>query len=237
MRRLISLLLWLLTATVALAADPQQPGNFVAHYTMYKGNMILGDVRRSLSAANDGKFLFESAMHSTGLVAVFVKDQVNERSLWTYQNNKIKPVQYSYDKTGGRKERHVNLVFDWKKGIAKNTAPGADDEIPIEPGTYDQLVYQLALMYDLQQGKTELTYPMVDTHKFKTYQFRIAGEETLETPLGALKTVKVERVPQADGKKTILWCASSLKYLPVRIEEAQKDGDQFSILIRSVEGL
>ncbi|MEW6352971.1 MAG: DUF3108 domain-containing protein [Pseudomonadota bacterium] len=224
----------LLFITYTACAAPQP---FSARYVMSKGNITLGEVHRSLAPDEDGKFVFASTMQPGGLLAAFVKDQIAERSVWTYQNNQIKPLQYSYEKTGGKKERRISVTFDDKHGVAKITSAGETSNIAIEPRTYDQLLYQLAMMYDLQQGKRELTYPMVDTHKFKTYHFKVDGEENVDTPLGEIKTLKVQRIMAPDQKITTLWCAPSLSYLPVRIEERGKDGDEFTILIRSVEGL
>ena len=105
------------------------------------------------------------------------------------------------------------------------------------PDAQDKLSYQLAIMYDLQNGKTEFEYSIADKRKFKNYYFKVVGNEDIATPLGSLQTVKIERVMEKGEKSTVLWCAPSLGFLPVRIEQNEKGGDEFSLMIKSVEGL
>lgn len=230
----IPALLSALASTLAFA-DPQVT-HFTAEYTMSRGNITIGEVERSLRSAGNGKLSFTSDMHATGFVASFVKDEVSERSLLSYAGTQLKPDSYTYNKSGGKKSRHLNLSFDWAKGLVQNTVAGKEWELPLVEGAQDKLSYQLAIMNDLQRGATELVYPIADKNKFKTYRFKVAGKETLETAMGSLETVRVERIVETDGKSTTLWCAPSLNYLPVRIEQNEK-GDEYSMAIRSVSGL
>lgn len=231
---LIILLLLSFAATLASAA-PQLSG-FTASYTLSKGTLTVGELQRSLTPLDDGKFKFESAMHVTGLVAVFVKDELSESSVWSYHNEQIRPHTYTYSKTGGKKKAQLKFDFDWENHLLKNTVAGTEWELPLPTGAQDKISYQLAIMRDLALGKTEFEYPIADKKKFKTYRFKVIGKETLDTPLGSLETIKVQRIMESNAKATVLWCAPSLQYLPVRIEQNEKDGDEFSLLIQSVTG-
>jgi hypothetical protein len=234
-RSIFILLLLSFTSTLAFAA-PQIP-SFTATYTLSKGNITIGNLRRSLAPAEDGNLKFESAMHVTGFVAVFVKDELSESSLWSYRNEQVRPQTYTYSKTGGKKNSQLKFDFDWKNNLVKNTVVGEEWEMSLPPGAQDKISYQLAIMHDLERGKTEFEYPIADKKKFKTYRFKVVVKETLDTPLGTLETIKVERIMASDKKTTVLWCAPGLHYLPVRIEQNEKDGGEFSLLIQSVEGL
>lgn len=229
-------LLVLCAALPALAAPLPA---FNASYTVHKGNLLLGEMRRTLSKQDDGRQVFETETRSGGLVALFVKDLIIERSEWEYHAGRIRSLHYSYRKTGGKKERRLDQLFDWERGVVNGDgSEHGSNKIPITAGTLDKLVYQLALMTDLKQGKTELAYTLIDDDQIKIYRFRVAGEETLTTPLGALKTLKIERIMDADSKRrTTLWCAPSLDYLLVRLDQQENGADEFSALIKTVEGL
>jgi hypothetical protein len=227
---LVSALL-LLTDSV-LAADTV-PAMFTASYSVSKGNLALGKIQRALSTAENGHYYFVSVTEPTGLAAAFT-GKIEERSLWSYQDHQIRPLHY--EKAGDKKSRNLNLVFDWPGAIVKNTPEDNVWELPLSPGTQDTLSYQIAIMYDLQQGKTDLSYLVVDKRKLKTYRFALAGEETLNTPLGSLSTLKIQRTDSAE-KITVLWCAPDLDYLPIRIEQSEKGGEPFSMTLISVEGL
>lgn len=236
MQRSVSFLLLLAFLLPAAFAAPE-PTHFTAYYTMSKGSVPIGEVQRSLTPAGSGQFKFESTMHATGLIAAFVKDRISESSLWTFRNEQVRPQIYTYRKSGGKKSRDLKLEFDWQHQLVKNTIAGKEWEMALLPDSQDKLSYQLAIMYDLQRGKTEFKYPIADKMKFRNYYFKVVGHETLATPLGSLPTVKIERVMEGDEKTTVLWCAPGLDFLPVRIEQNEKDGDEFSLMIKSVEGL
>jgi hypothetical protein len=229
----LSLVLLLLCSAAAYAA----PKPFTAHYTVRVGNIVAGEIRRSLSVTEQGQFVFESETRSSGLAALFVKDHIIERSVWRYDNQTPRPLHFQYQKTGGKKERNYALSFDWAAGVVKDESSADPWQARLDKGTQDRLLYQLTLMYDLQSGRTELAYPLVDGHKLRNYRFQKVAEEILETPLGPLKTVKLSRILESDEKTVTLWCAPSLDYLPVRIEQNEKDGDRFSATIRAVDGL
>jgi hypothetical protein len=65
----------------------------------------------------------------------------------------------------------------------------------------------------------------------------MVGEETLNTPLGEIETIKFTRIKNVDSKrKTTLWCSPKLGYLPVQIEHVDKDGSTFTAVLRRLKG-
>ena len=223
---LITSALLMLVSNLA-AATEVQPVQFKASYGVSKGNLALGEVHRSLTATDDGKYSFVSVTQPTGLAAAFI-GRIEEHSLLAYHDHQIKPLHYE---KSGDKKNNLNLLFDWEHALVKNNIEGNLWELPLSLGTQDLLSYQLAIIYDLQQGKTNLAYVLTDKHKFTSYQFQILGEEKLDTPLGPMQTLKLQRITDSADKTTIIWCAPSLDYLPARIEQ-----NGFSMVIRSVEG-
>ena len=55
----------------------------------------------------------------------------------------------------------------------------------------------------------------------KNYDVKIAGMERVSIDMGDFETVKV--VVTKSKRKTTLWCAKDLQFLPVRIEQLKKD--------------
>ncbi len=56
--------------------------------------------------------------------------------------------------------------------------------------------------------------------------------------MGELETLKYQRISTSNKKRrTTLWCAPSLHYLPVQVEHIEANGDVFSMVLQSVEGL
>lgn len=229
MRFAAALLFALWAGAVSSGALPQQ---FSATYVVKKGFMDIGEVRRTLTLDANGRYLFESVTSTTGMASWVAKGSIVERSTWTLKNSTILPLEYFYERTFG-KGKQVKLAFDWDKNTVTNNVNKDPWVMPLEPGTLDKLVYQVALMRDMAPGKRDYSYKIADGGKTKIYQAVVLGEEETQTPAGKFHTVKITRV--GDKRGTTLWCAPKLNYLPVRIE--QTDDDDFVAVLKSVSGI
>lgn len=219
--------LLLLTAFMASAhaetpADPPPassgpPKAFQVSYELRHNSMLLARMERRLRAGEDGTWIYESQSSPAGLIAAVRRDRITESSVWHDVDGRPRPLHYEYHHTGRGANRHVGLAFDWRKGTVVNTVNGAPWSMAIPDLTLDKLLYQYALMRDLQNGAQELRYLVADGGGLKTYRFERLGNETVKTPLGHLETVKLQRVE--GGHKTIIWCAPRYGYMPVRVEQ------------------
>lgn len=224
-------LLWCLSLMAAAAEIPA----FSAEYALKRNGVTLGTATRSLRPLKDNRYLYASVTYASGMIAWFVKDRIDESSTFVMQGDRIRPLEYIYNRHGGAKGRRVKLAFDWERGVVTNVIDGDPWRMEIPPDVHDKLGYQLAIMQDLQRGRKELQYSIADGGKLKTYAFQILGEEQVESPFGRLKTVKLRRTE--DKRDTTVWCAPALHYLPVRLEQRETDGSQLSMHLISVTGL
>lgn len=236
-----------LVCLLALALTPprtsaQQANNaehrvvkpFSAQYTLKRAGVPVASVTRELKALDNNHYLYQAESKPIGIAAYFVKDMIVERSRWQIVDNQLRPSRYSYERTGGKRERIVKLVFDWQALKVTNTINNDAWKMSIPPGTQDKLLYQLSIMRDLSQGKTTLSYDVADGGKLKKMHFSILKEEPVVTKLGTFKTVAIQR--SLNGKVTTIWCAKERHYLPVKIEQNDEDGE-FQLYIDSVTGL
>ncbi len=90
-----------------------------------------------------------------------------------------------------------------------------------------------------------MSYQVLDGDEVETYDFRVLGEETVETKAGRLDAVKVERVrdPTQSKRETLLWFAKDWDFLLVQLYQVEKDGKAYQIMLqegtvngRTVEG-
>ena len=181
------------------------------------------DAKRSLShqAVGTATLTFEADSAIAGL---------QEISTFRYLNNTIQPLQYRYLRTGLFKEPDRNQVFDWQK---KQIINGNDQSIfsgHWNDLVQDNLSYNVQASIDLQQGKTQFTYPVFDRNKIKNFSFQMVGFEVLNTQVGSLRTVKIEQIEKKKNKKkTYIWFAKDYDYLLVRLQQTQKDGQTYQI--------
>jgi len=208
------------------------PPPFTAEYKVYAKGFSVGKGTRTLKRLKNGKYLFKTVAETTGFISFFKKIRIEEQSIFTRtKSGTIRPLKYTYRQKNGSKKRTNEVIFYWGKGMAKNTFKGETKMIALQEGTLDRLLYQLVLMQDLKQGKRKLKYIVADRGEIKVYTPKFLGNERVETGMGKLNSLKYMRV--SNNRRTTLWCARALHYLPVQVEHVE-DGDVFSMLLQSV---
>ena len=221
----------------AKADNQQNPPVFKAIYKLYTSGLEIGETQRVISKTSDNEYNYRSESRTTGFASLFFKDHIIENSRWKFKDNKFLPIDYSYVRYRGEKDREVSIRFDWDNQLLLNQVNEKKYELPLTEGMLDQLSYQYALMYDLHNGQVPEKYSVADGRKIKIYLFEKVGEENVTTPLGDLETVKVFRTRKNDTGKLVLWCAPKYGYLPVKIEKTQDDGRLINAIIQDVVGL
>ena len=227
-----------LFAGMLLAASATEsaafPDRFDAHYTLHAGRLEIGKASVSLSPMGGGRFEYTTFSRATGAAALLGRNEIRERSVWQRVGARIRSLHYDYQRRG-RKERRVEVVFDWPRGQVTNHVNGKTWRMTVPDPTFDKQSLLLAVMQDLASGAAPLSYQVADGGRLKTYVFRQLGRQRVSTALGDLDTVVVERSVAGAARKTTFWCAPSLDYLPVRIEHHESDGS-ITVHIRATSG-
>ena len=210
------------------------PRPFEATYTAdYRGLPISATGIRSLT--HEDKRDGDRYVFSSRAVSLFAK--LNETSTFTLENNQLVPARYQYERTGLGKNKTQDTRFDWASGLANDVAQ--DEAFTFNPSTLfsDRLLYQLRLQVDLINTPMDSirsstwTYLIFDRGRMKEYVFEVAGEESIDTALGTIDTIRLERKNEDSSKRTTLWLAPSLEYMLIRFVQ-EDDGDSFSLELK-----
>lgn len=225
MRRALFFILAAFSLPASLMAAQLQP--FSANYTAdWKQLPFSGKAERSLQADSDGtwKLEFSASMLVAGL---------NETSWLTLHNGEVRPLKYRYSRTGLGKSKSIKQDFDWTTQHVTGSDRGTPINATLIQGVQDKSSYQLALQRDVAEGKTSMSYQVFDGDELDTYDFRVLGEESVETMVGTVDAIKVERVrdPTQSKRITILWFAKDWDYLLVRLQQVEKDGKEYQIIL------
>ena len=93
---------------------------------------------------------------------------------------------------------------------------------------------QLAMLFDLREGKTVFKYRVPRQGRIKDYEFALVGEDTTELDSGSYRTLKVERTND-DRDQSWVWSAPDLDYFPVRFLKRKKNGMRMELVLRELE--
>ena len=122
------------------------------------------------------------------------------------------------------KSRDTEIRFDWPAKSAMVRDNGVSIAIPLDQPAMDRHLVTLALMADLKSGATDLDYRVAEKDKVTDQRYMQAGHEPLALATGNIDAIKVERDRGSDSKRhTTSWFAPQRGYLPVQIEQVEKN--------------
>jgi len=148
-----------------------------------------------------------------------------QRSAGSLTPQGLEPLRFS-DRTRSETATH----FDRRQGklVFSNNRPDA----ALLAGMQDRLsvVVQLTAMLagapaNFPKGSA-IVVPTASTREAETWIFTVEGEEDLELPGGAMRAIKLQRLPRRDyDQKVELWLAPGMDYAPVRLRLTNQNGD------------
>lgn len=142
----------------------------------------------------------------------------------------IEPRSYAYKRNiFGQKRKETT---DFANGTAVNVYKETTVKLPVDDSILGPMSYQFQMRQDLMNGKEDFSYRVVSRNHIKDYRYQIIDREQLDTPLGRLDTVVIERVRDDSERETYLWLASNLDYLPVKLVQ-KEDGESYEMLVDS----
>ncbi len=218
-------------ACLALPASAEGPRPFEAVYKLSAKGFTIGEGRVTLAVDGDG-YAYRRTVEPRGLVALFRDDRMEESSAGRLVDGRPRPARYHFlhDKKGEEDDREERMRFD--AGVA--TGRYKDKRYRLElpaPQTQDRLSQELLLMAAAAAGERSLDVPVVERGKLKTYRFRFDGKATVKVPAGTFETLRMRVDRRESDRRTRLWLAPALGYIPVKITH-QEPGDDFTVVSR-----
>jgi hypothetical protein len=165
--------------------------------------------------------------------------KIDEQALFSIsEKQQIIPQEYRYQRSLIGIKRSESQIFDWPNKTVEYSKDDKTKSVAIDSGLLDVITHKLQLRRDLQSGKEILSYPVISRGKLKQYVYQVIANEVLETAIGPLNTVKVQRVREDSKRQTIIWLATDWDYLAVRLEQKENgDSHQMKILNGKIDNL
>lgn len=221
------------TQTVPVEAAPaplnRLPARLDLRYAVRYG--LAGGEQTLLWVIEGERYTVTSVAAATGLTGVFYRGRFVQTSRGRITPRGLQPEEF-WDQRG---DKRSSARFDEAGAMLTLTpAKGEPRHFALQGEVQDalSLFFQMALTAPPSQGR--LTFNVFNGKKLRSYTYEVRGEETLETALGALRTLHLARVG-GDGRFEV-WLAIDRHYLPVRIVRAEGSGTEGELTLRSIEG-
>ena len=229
--RSLALLTLALAASASASTDELKP--FQASYTWIYHGMTVAVSSLDLEH-EDANWVYRSKSEPRGIGRLFSERPVQE-SVMQITADGVRPLSYKADDGTSSTKRDANVQFDWQNNRVTGVYEDAKIDMPIPPGMQDDLSVQIALMVELLRGHTPDKFSLISGNSVREYRYSRDGEETLTTPVGTIQTVIYRSEKQYSPRATRFWCAPSLGYIPLRVEQKKGDDVEWTMQVQSVK--
>lgn len=222
--RLLSALLLLTLAGPASAALPDLTP-FVATYRITVNGIPAGTAATaSLRPLADSRFELNFHVQNRFL-------SHDERSRFDWHDCRPVAREYRHDFHGLGIDRQSAIDFDWTRGIAVESRNATRSELAITGDVFDGLSMAMRARCLLRDGTRELSFQILYRGERKPVDFSVTGEEDVDTALGRVRAVVVERRYPQRLRRTRVWVAPEFDWLMVRFEHVENPAARGSLLL------
>lgn len=148
---------------------------------------------------------------------------LKESSDFILINDQITPTNYSYRSTGLIDEDDRTLHFVSDQQIIEDRESKKTITDQWRSGIQDNMTFMLQASIELSKGKQEFELPVFEKKKTKTFRFKVIGEETVKTPAGSFKAIKVQQVRKSKKREIYAWFGKSEGYPLLKLRD-KKNG-------------
>ena len=186
------------------------------------GGMPVGQVVQTWEAGRE-EYRILSEAETSGVVELFRPQRLRYLSEGAITAGGLQPHAFLMSRTRRGQTEVAEARFDWG---ARSLAYGVSRQprsAPLPPDAQDfmSFIYQFVL---LPPAAGRHRVPITTGSRFEVYEIDVGAEETIETPLGALRALPVKQVPRPGAESVQIWLASEYRHLPVKIRHYDREG-------------
>ena len=232
---------WLFTLALAgaiLVAAPTRAEiiPYEAVYRVeYKGAHI-ADATFKLSRDRGRRYVFVSNTRPRGLAKLFRRERPSEESVFEFSDGQVTPLSYRF-KDGTRKGKgNSEVSFDWDRKLATSVYEQETMALALQEPVLDRITLQLQVMHDLQEGTEPSSYLLAYRNQLRRYGYTNEGETRIETQAGDFDTLRFAQQREGSSRRTLLWMAPELGFLPVHMEQQRRGKTELTFSLIDVSG-
>jgi hypothetical protein len=220
-----------LLAAGAACADELKP--FQASYTWVWHGLTVAQSSLQLTHTGDS-WVYRTKSEPRGIGKMLSERPVQE-SIMRVTADGVFPLSYKADDGTSSTKRDADVKFDWDAKHASGMYEDAKVDMPISPGIQDDLSIQVALMAALLKGTTPDRFSLISGDSVREYHYIRENEVTLTTAIGTIQTILYRSEKIGSPRVTRFWCAPSLGFIPVKVEQKRKDDVEWAMFVESVK--
>jgi len=214
-----------------LAADWQE---YEARYAIYRNGKLAAKAEFSLQRLTQGQWVMKTESSGTHGLARLLRLKDTESVEGQLDDGRFRPRLFTHHTRVAGIDNIWQASFDWLNRSVVVMQGDEETKMPLAEDALDGLSLKLEMQRRLREDEDNLTFYLLDEDEISEQKFRLLQPEQLETSLGCLETLPVERVRENSSRYTRAWHAPELEYITVRMEHGKKGGDHMEMRITSL---
>jgi hypothetical protein len=216
-------------------AEAHRLAPYSARYAIYRNGKLTGRMDLSLERHGERWILSSEGSGTHGLARILAARDI-ENVEGRVLEGRFRPDRYHrHTRVAGMDDRWT-AEFDWDERTV-SVVHDRQGPVVVEMGergigdALDPLSLKLELRHRLSGEDPQLQFQMVDEDAIDEQNFRLLPGEWMETSLGCLQTVPVEKIRHNSKRYTRAWHAPELAFIEVRLEHGKTGGNHLEMRI------
>ncbi len=199
----------------------QLPKHAQLTFIAYKGaDFQIGEARHRLEIGDDKSYMLKVGMNTTGLARFFKTFEANQQSSGTLTARGLQPYEFSETKNTSKGKETFETKSDWQEKTLF-FSNGSNTPLPEQAQDILSFMYQLSQL-PLNQGA--VTLYINNGKKLERYELAVGEEEEIQTRLGRLRAIPLNKVHAPGEEGLIIWLGVEYRLLPVKIRHIDRNG-------------
>ena len=128
------------------------------------------------------------------------------------------------------------MTFNWEPPQVTTRYDDKERQFEIEPDTLDDLTLLLKARCVLSKGDKEFHATSAYGKRIREQNMQVIGREVLDTPLGKVDCLVVEKKRDSDSeRKTLFWLAPEMDYMLIRAKHIESRALFGELVMRDFE--
>jgi hypothetical protein len=214
----------------AVRADELKPFEISFNW-IYRG-MTVAVTTLKLERGDADTWVYKSQSQPRGIGFLF-SDRPNLESVMRVTEAGVQPLSYRATAGGASTARDADVTYDWQQMRVTGVYEGSKLDIPLKPGTLDDLSVQVALMVELLRGHSPDTFLLLSKSGVRLHTYTRENPETIRTTIGDVPTIVYRSTAEYSPRATRFWCAPDHGYIPMRVQQKKDDSVEWTMQLES----
>ncbi len=183
------------------------------------GGLLVGEAIHTLEI-DDGHYELHAEYRTVGLAKLFKSFELTQNSSGRYNITGLQPEKFIEERSENTSRQRYTAEFNHTTHIARFSVE-REMELPADTQDILSIMYQFPPLQGIKISDVSVS----NGKKIEQYQFEIVTDESIDTSLGKLLTVRLHKLINSNDEGLEIWLAREYRLFPVKMRFFGRNGE------------